>query len=725
MMLTAPAPARGQPYQDYQDPGYDDEIDQVAARVSYVQGPVSYGRGDDPDNWDPAVVNVPFTLGDRLYSSADGRAELQLPGGNFVRLGRGSYLTALTLTEDTKQLYLGNGAVTVNLRRLDPDGVCEMDATTGAVTSEGPGRYRVEVDEDGTSRIVVRRGTATVAANGRQVAVERAEMRVYGMDSPQYETAGLRPADAFDRWVDEREGRFDRSYRTAYQHADEGIVGLDELEPYGRWENIPDYGYAWTPTQVAVGLQPVTLGHWFWQDPWGWTWISEEPWGWAPCHYGRWTSYRSRWYWVPERRRAVVRYAPAVVEFGRVREHVGWFPLHPRDRFVPWWGRRGGRVEEVNFVNRTSIVIVNEQTFVSGRRVTTSIVRDTTIIRESTTVRVVDRRLPIPRRESIRVVSERRDAPRPPANILSRPVVVRAAPAPPPPRFEQKLSLIQQREGRALTTREEIQLGAKDFKANRRVQIRPAAEGRGDFVSKTPNAPAPQPITPVKGRKLATSNDPIVTDLPPRQQRQQERQGHPPHQKDQEPQPQDLAKQEQEPNAQEATPSKTGRHAADPQGKAHAHKQRGQGREQKKQDQEPRKQPQEEKQRHDQQQKDQDQQRKDLERKQQDQDRLQKQQDQDRQKQLQEQKRRDDQQQKDLERRKQDQERERQKQLQDEQQKQRQLQQDQQRQPQQEQKQQDQPRKLPPQKKEPPPPPDDRQRGNTQNGLPPPGPPPR
>ncbi|HEX9442749.1 MAG TPA: FecR family protein [Candidatus Binatia bacterium] len=719
MMLTAPAPARGQPYQDYQDPGYDDEIDQVAARVSYVQGPVSYGRGDDPDNWDPAVVNVPFTLGDRLYSSADGRAELQLPGGNFVRLGRGSYLTALTLTEDTKQLYLGNGAVTVNLRRLDPDEVFEIDTPNSAVTLEGPGRYRVEVDEDGNSRIVVRRGTATVAANGRQVAVERAEMRVYGMDSPQYETAGLRPADAFDRWVDEREGRFDRSYRTAYQHADEGIVGLDELEPYGRWENIPDYGYAWTPTQVAVGWQPFTLGHWFWQDPWGWTWISEEPWGWAPCHYGRWTSYRSRWYWVPERRRAVVRYAPAVVEFVRVREHVGWFPLHPRDRFVPWWGRRGGRVEEVNFVNRTSIVIVNEQTFVSGRRVTTSIVRDTTIIRESTTVRVVDRRLPIPRRESIRVVSERRDAPRPPANILSRPVVVRAAPAPPPPRFEQKLSLIQQREGRALTTREEIQLGAKDFKANRRVQIRPAAEGRGDFVSKTPNAPAPQPITPVKGRKLATSNDPIVTDLPPRQQRQQERQVQQQQQKDQDLQRKDLEKQKQEQKQQERTLQKDDRQQQkeqdqqrkdlerkqqdqdrlqkqqerdrqkdekqlqqqqqkdqDQQRKDLDRKQQDQDRLQKQQDQDRQKQLQEQKRRDDQQQKDQDQQRKDLERKQQDQERLQKQQDQDRQKQLQEQKRRDDQQQKDLERQKQDQERERQKLLQEQQRKDQQQQRD-------------------------------------------------
>src|SRR5215813_9922377 len=92
---TTPQVARGQDYrgQDYQD-NYDDDVDQIVARVSFLQGPVSFARGDDPDDWDPAVVNVPFGLGDKLYSSADGRAELALPGGSFVRIGRRSYISA-------------------------------------------------------------------------------------------------------------------------------------------------------------------------------------------------------------------------------------------------------------------------------------------------------------------------------------------------------------------------------------------------------------------------------------------------------------------------------------------------------------------------------------------------------------------------------------------------------------------------------------------------------
>ncbi|MGH7768302.1 MAG: DUF6600 domain-containing protein [Candidatus Binatia bacterium] len=524
LFVNAPLAAPAQEFQDYDD---DDDVDQTVARISYISGPVSYGRGDDPDEWDPAVTNVPFTLGDRIYSSTEGRAELQLPGGNFVRIGRQSYLNALTLTDDTKQFYLGNGAVTLVIRRLDPDEIFEVDTPNVAVTFDTPGRYRVEVDDDGNTRVIVRRGTATVAADGREVTVEQAEMRIYGVDSPRYETIGLRAADAFDRWVDEREGRYERAYRDADRYANERVVGLEDLAEHGRWEEIPEYGYAWTPTRVAAGWQPFTVGHWFWQDPWGWTWISEEPWGWAPSHYGRWTHHRSRWYWVPvERRVRVVRYVPAVVEFVHVRDHIGWFPLHPRDRFVPWWSRRARVVEEVTYVNRTRVVVVDEQTFVSARRVTTRIVRDTTIIREVTTIRVRERRLPIPRRESIRVAFEegqRRRVERPPERILSRPVVVRTAPVPPPPRFEEKLRVIRERQGKPLAPEEMASLGAKELK-QRGVRIRPAAAGRGEFAPKSPSAsvPPPRPVTPPKGRKLATPDEPVLTSFPQRRERQQQ-----------------------------------------------------------------------------------------------------------------------------------------------------------------------------------------------------------
>jgi hypothetical protein len=57
ILQVRPAPA--------QQTAGDDE-DQVVARVAFLTGDVSYNRGDDPDDWQPAALNFPMTQGDRL-----------------------------------------------------------------------------------------------------------------------------------------------------------------------------------------------------------------------------------------------------------------------------------------------------------------------------------------------------------------------------------------------------------------------------------------------------------------------------------------------------------------------------------------------------------------------------------------------------------------------------------------------------------------------------------
>src|SRR5919108_6148619 len=490
----------------------------TVARISSVSGPVTYSRGDDPDHWDDAIENVPLTIGDRIYSPEDGRAELQLPSGNFVRLAPRSYFSTLNLSDDIKQFYLGEGTASFNIRRLRSDEVIEVDTPNVSVTLDEPGIYRITVDEDGNSRISARRGRVTVAASGRQIDVENREIRVFGIDSPRYEFVGLPGSDPFDRWVAEREQRFERNYSDAYRYASDEIIGVEELTDYGRWEQIPEYGYAWTPTNVVAGWAPFRDGRWIWQDPYGWTWISRDRWGWATSHYSRWMPYRSRWYWVPVRPRTRVVYHPACVEFVRVRDHVGWFPLHPRDRFIPWWERRDRRpIQNITYVNRTHVTVVNHNTFISARPIRNHIVRDTVIVREAGSTRVITDSLPIPNRSSLRVVSEpggRRDH-RPSDKVLARAAVVLTAPPPAPATFQEKLPEIQKRQGRPLEPSTVVALASqKDDASKQRVRIRPAAAetSGGDFAPRSPGSgPAPQPVTPARGKQLATRESPVDT----------------------------------------------------------------------------------------------------------------------------------------------------------------------------------------------------------------------
>ena len=521
----------GNPGYGNPDPSYGspvDDIRQTVARLAYISGDVSFARGDDPDDWQPADPNVPMTLGDRVWT-AGGRLELQIHGGNIVRLANATDLAALNLTEDTQQFSLSAGVASFQIRRLGDDDVFEVDTPNAAITFERTGDYRVDVRENGDTRLQVRRGRAIVASGGGQVPLGAGDgILIEGQEPPRYDMIAVSAPDGWDGWVADREARY--SNVRSYQYVSADIAGVEDLDRHGNWRQVPNYGWCWTPASVSVGWQPYRAGRWMWQDPWGWTWVSTEPWGWAPYHYGRWVTWQSSWYWVPVAPRvAVVAYSPALVAFvgggpgfsvsvGIGTDYVGWFPLAPRDPLVPWWGRPAVNVNVTNvtYVNRTYVTVVNQQTFVSSRVVTNNYVRDQAIVSQVERAPVVRGAVPIvPTRESIRVTTRAAAVARPPAATISRSVVTRSAPPPAPPRFDQKVAVIRENRGRPVTAAEATTLATRDNRSAQPARAsRPAAAeaGRVTLAPKTENsqAPRPEPVAPNRGRPLATKEQPVA-----------------------------------------------------------------------------------------------------------------------------------------------------------------------------------------------------------------------
>jgi hypothetical protein len=102
----------------------------------------------------------------------------------------------------------------------------------------------------------------------------------------------------------------------------------DQLEPYGEWMDVADYGYVWHPRDAGDDWRPYTDGRWAYTDA-GWTWVSDEPYGWAVYHYGRWANLdRVGWVWVPG-----TEWGPAWVSWRKSERHVGWAPLPPEATF--------------------------------------------------------------------------------------------------------------------------------------------------------------------------------------------------------------------------------------------------------------------------------------------------------------------------------------------------------------------------------------------------------
>jgi hypothetical protein len=494
-------------------PPYGDDIHQTVVRVAYLSGEVSYSRGDDPDDWQPASLNFPMTLGDRLYTARGSRLELQTEGG-AIYLAPETDLAALNLTYDVKQFSLGMGSASFRIRHIGSGESFEVDTPNAAVTFDRAGQYRIDVDRDGNTRVIVNRGHAFVAAAGGEVPLEAGRMMaIDGIDSPVYDVNSLPRPDSWDRWVQTRSRRSRDTGSRRYVNAD--ISGVDDLDEYGSWSQIPEYGRCWSPARVSADWRPYRAGRWVWQDPWGWSWVSNEPWGWAPYHYGRWVRSRSRWYWVPVGPDVrTVRYAPALVAFVGGPGfsvsvsvggggNVGWFPLAPRDPFIPWWGSRAREtnvtnITNVTYVNRTYVTVVNQNTFISGAPVARNTIRDARVLREISAAPVVRGPLPVvPVASSIRVSTERAgSAPRPPAAALTRAVVTRLAPAAAPAPFREKANMIRENRGAPVDPAQAARLSpeSRAIRPTRSVVVEP---GRVTLTPKKAQGatPAPVPVT--------------------------------------------------------------------------------------------------------------------------------------------------------------------------------------------------------------------------------------
>jgi hypothetical protein len=457
-ILLCARPAAAQ----YETERFDDEIRQAVARVSWLEGDVSFNRGDDPDDWQPASINYPVTVGDRLWTASGARAELQLPGATLY-LAPESELGALDLTREARQLSLTLGTATLRLHRLEREELFELATPNVSVTFESPGVYRIDVDEDGNTRVSVSSGRASAAAAGGQVALRAGDqIRVWGLDRPDYDVVGLARSDSWDRWVENRARRYRSVRQVSYVHPD--IYGAEDLDAYGSWQSVPEYGTVWFPAEASAGWEPYRAGRWVWRDPWGWTWVSSEPWGWAPYHYGRWAVVRGRWCWVPVGPRGPrAAWSPALVAFvgGGAgwsvsvsgSGFVGWFPLAPGEPFFPWWhhGHPARHEPDYRFAYRERATVVPREVFAGGRRVDRDVVRSTTVVREVSRAPVLYGPIPVlPTRDSIRsgeTGHPTRGAMRPPEGIGRREVVTRTAPPPPPPTFDRKLDVIRESGG--------------------------------------------------------------------------------------------------------------------------------------------------------------------------------------------------------------------------------------------------------------------------------------
>ena len=337
--------------------------DQGVARISLIHGDISTQRGDSGD-WSAATLNQPVMTGDKVSTGDGGRSELQLDYANTLRLGPNSTVNVANLTRKNIQIQLSQGILNYTVSK---DGEAEPEIDTPNVSvhpSHHDGVFRIEVRPDGDTVVIVRKGEAQIATPQGSTEVNAGDMATIRGDATeaQYRIASAPDRDDWDQWNNDRDHLIQSA--NSWHHTNRYYTGTHDLDAYGRWEKVQDYGDVWVPNEPD-GWVPYRDGNWVWEPSYGWTWVGYEPWGWAPYHYGRWFPYGESWAWWPGPVWAGYNpfWAPAYVSFwgwgGGFGFNVGfggwggfgWLPLGPCDWYHPWWGGYRGRFGVVNVTN--------------------------------------------------------------------------------------------------------------------------------------------------------------------------------------------------------------------------------------------------------------------------------------------------------------------------------------------------------------------------------------
>ncbi len=314
-------------------------------RLAFVDGTVSF-HDDEETGWSKAVVNTPLTTGDALWTEPNARSEISV-AGTRIRMEGGTELGIAQLDDSQVRLQMPQGRIDVKTFAMDAAQPYQIQTPRGTITLQQQGDYYVEAGtvEDPT-RLGVRAGAAQIEGlDGEVLAVRAGEVgEAMGDGSAmQLRTIRATPPAPPAYWANR-----DRQvvYDQPPQYVPAGMTGYEDLNAYGSWSNDGTYGQVWSPRNVPSGWAPYRTGHWAYVKPWGWTWIDEQPWGFAPYHYGRWANSQGRWVWVPPQREQRPVYAPALVAFvggielavtlgNQSTAPVGWFPLGPREVYVP------------------------------------------------------------------------------------------------------------------------------------------------------------------------------------------------------------------------------------------------------------------------------------------------------------------------------------------------------------------------------------------------------
>jgi hypothetical protein len=347
-------------------------------RVYFVEGDLLRYIPADND-WVPMVNDTPFAVEDSFFSSYQGRAEMFVPNGTWIRVGYNTQIQFIALDSDLSEVDVSSGVARFNNKGSET--VIKATSPFGYVIAYPGTAFDFYIGENSVEVVAVKGTVSFIHAKTDTRYDVAADSPSILADDGQVTSGDGAVEDDWHRWNIGRENFWDEKSRLTGRSVEFLPASLRgdsyALEENGRWESIHYEGasrWFWRPTTIRRGWSPFTAGRW--TDWYGdQVWIPSEPFGYVTHHYGNWIYIQNSWYWAPPVASLRVGHSLLDIGFfwspGRVSwvhhdNYVGWVVLGPRETYYSH--RRWGGAHDTLYTGNFTRISINIDSYAYARQ---------------------------------------------------------------------------------------------------------------------------------------------------------------------------------------------------------------------------------------------------------------------------------------------------------------------------------------------------------------------
>lgn len=226
-------------------PSFDaQEVHVISARaggINLIEGTVSVRRKAAAD-WSSVVGQKRLKIGDRLRTGGDGRAEVLLNPGSYLRLDHDSEIELTDPTLDQLVVTLSRGTTLFEVTGAkDTQLYITVETPQGRVLITRAGVYRIGVRPDGAVEAIVRKGELQLASQAGQKIGDGRVVVLDGKTATVAKVNKKAPEDAFEAWSRGRAEMLAQANERLRRQASQVRGALN------RYRNGGSYGFGYAP----------------------------------------------------------------------------------------------------------------------------------------------------------------------------------------------------------------------------------------------------------------------------------------------------------------------------------------------------------------------------------------------------------------------------------------------------------------------------------------------